>query len=281
VLNGAAVRIAIVGFDDGTETARRLDGRPVTRINADLTSSIDITGAARLPENARLAFMGDTKGGAFDVPGDLARRWLAMPLNPNARPNGEVVRPWASGLDITRRPRGMWIVDFGVDMPEHEAAFYEAPFVRPRARQAGTGEKQPGCVPGAMVAACGATLWVARFINGAGPLHRHPPRRQASPVRVPAGGSAARFASDRVRPRRRLLLRRPPHNMPIVARSQANVRVLPTRRCFSCGTGTAGTEPPQCPGRAVAADSPTDSRHVARSVRSPTRRCRHQSPAPR
>ncbi|HEY8447241.1 MAG TPA: type IIL restriction-modification enzyme MmeI, partial [Thermomicrobiales bacterium] len=36
--------------------------------------------------------------------------------------------PWVNGLDVTRRPRDMWIVDFGVDMPEHEAALYEAPF---------------------------------------------------------------------------------------------------------------------------------------------------------
>jgi type II restriction/modification system DNA methylase subunit YeeA len=72
--------------------------------------------------------MGDTKGGPFDVPGDLARQWLALPLNPNGRPNSDVVRPWVNGMDITRRPRDMWIIDFGIDMPEHEAALYEAPF---------------------------------------------------------------------------------------------------------------------------------------------------------
>ena len=116
-------------------------------INADLTSSADITSAARLPENAGLAFMGDTKGGAFDIPGDLARAGLALPANPNGRPNSDVVRPWVNGLDVTRRPRGMWIVDFGVDMPEHEAAFYEAPFeyvrehVKPE-RQASRSKRQ-------------------------------------------------------------------------------------------------------------------------------------------
>ena len=72
--------------------------------------------------------MGDTKGGPFDIPGDLARQWLALPLNPNGRPNSDVVRPWVNGLDITRRPRDIWIIDFGVDMPEHEAALYEVPF---------------------------------------------------------------------------------------------------------------------------------------------------------
>ena len=31
-------------------------------------------------------------------------------------------------LDITRRPRGMFIIDFGVKMTEAEAALYEQPF---------------------------------------------------------------------------------------------------------------------------------------------------------
>ena len=47
---------------------------------------IDLTLARRLPENAGVAFMGDTKGGPFDVPGDLAREWLRLPANPNGRP---------------------------------------------------------------------------------------------------------------------------------------------------------------------------------------------------
>jgi len=128
VLDGAAVRISIVGFDGGVEPSRVLDGAPVAAINTDLTSTTDVTAAKRLPENAGIAFMGDTKGGPFDVPGDLARSWLALPPNPNGRPNSDVVRPWVNGLDVTRRPRDMWIVDFGVDMPEHGAALFEAPF---------------------------------------------------------------------------------------------------------------------------------------------------------
>jgi type II restriction/modification system DNA methylase subunit YeeA len=128
VLNGAAVRISIIGFDDGSEAHRMLNGQPVATINPDLTSTIDVTVAKPLPENRGIAFMGDTKGGPFDVPGELARRWLALPRNPNGRPNSDVVRPWVNGLDITRRPRDMWIIDFGVDMPVGQAAQYEAPF---------------------------------------------------------------------------------------------------------------------------------------------------------
>jgi type II restriction/modification system DNA methylase subunit YeeA len=128
ILEGAAVRISIVGFEQGSEPARTLDGRTVAAINADLTGSADVASATRLREDLGIAFMGDTKGGPFDIPGDLARRWLALPTNPNGRPNSDVVRPWVNGLDVTRRPQDMWIIDFGVDMPEHEAALYEVPF---------------------------------------------------------------------------------------------------------------------------------------------------------
>jgi len=128
VLNGAAVRISIVGFGDGSEHDRRFDDLPVATINADLTVALDLTTTRRLGENARTAFMGDTKGGPFDISGVLARRWLALPPNPNGRPNSDVVRPWVNGLDITRRPRGMWITDFGTNMSEGDAALYEAPF---------------------------------------------------------------------------------------------------------------------------------------------------------
>ena len=36
-------------------------------------AGIDLTGVRRLLENAGVAFMGDTKGGPFDVAGDQAR----------------------------------------------------------------------------------------------------------------------------------------------------------------------------------------------------------------
>ena len=48
-------------------------------------AGIDLTGVRRLPENAGVAFMADTKGGPFDVPGDQAREWLRLPANPNGR----------------------------------------------------------------------------------------------------------------------------------------------------------------------------------------------------
>ena len=72
--------------------------------------------------------MGDTKGGAFDVPGELAREWLLMPRNPNGRPNSDVLRPWMNGMDLTRQRSGRWIIDFGWEMSEREAALYQAPY---------------------------------------------------------------------------------------------------------------------------------------------------------
>ena len=128
VLEGAAVRVSMLGFGEGFG-GYRLDGAEVPRINADLTAAgTDLTQAKRLKENAGVAFMGDTKGGAFDIPGDLARQWLRAPLNPNGRPNSDVLKPWRNAMDITRRSADKWIIDFGSTMSEHSAALYEIPF---------------------------------------------------------------------------------------------------------------------------------------------------------
>ena len=127
-LDGAAVQVSMVGFDDGSETARELDGLQVSEIYTNLRSGeTDVTKARRLKENLGISFMGDTKGGPFDISEPLAKQLLAQP-NPDHRPNSDVVCPWINGLDITRRPRHMWIIDFPPGMPLEEAALYEAPF---------------------------------------------------------------------------------------------------------------------------------------------------------
>jgi type II restriction/modification system DNA methylase subunit YeeA len=81
-----------------------------------------------LAENAHAAFMGDTKGGAFDIDGRVARTRLREPLNANGRPNSDVLSPWINGLDLTRRARDVWIINFGWTMSEGETALYERPF---------------------------------------------------------------------------------------------------------------------------------------------------------
>ncbi len=128
VLEGAAVRISIVGFDGSQEATKTLNGQEVATINADLTASADITRAKRLDENHGIGYIGGTKKAPFDIPGALDRQLLTFPLNPNGRPNSDVVRPWANGQDVTTRPQDLWIIDFGVSMPLEDAALYEQPF---------------------------------------------------------------------------------------------------------------------------------------------------------
>ena len=110
-------------------SSARLDGSDVSQINADLTAgSFDLTRATPLKRSKGVAFQGDIKRGPFDIPGDLARAWLQLPANPNGRPSADILKPWVNGMDLTRRPAGKWIVDFGDTMSEAEAALYEAPF---------------------------------------------------------------------------------------------------------------------------------------------------------
>ncbi|HEV2127402.1 MAG TPA: DNA methyltransferase, partial [Thermomicrobiales bacterium] len=124
----AAVRISIVGFDNGSEKERLLQGQPVEDINADLTGTVDMTRSERLAENRELAYFGVQKGGPFDIPGSVAREWLHLPTNPNGRTNSDVVKPRLNGYDIVCRSQDNWIVDFGLDRTEAKAAMYERPF---------------------------------------------------------------------------------------------------------------------------------------------------------
>jgi hypothetical protein len=128
ILAGATVHVSMVGFDNGTETRRVLDGLVVSVINSDLTSGIDVTRARDLPENAGIAFIGSQKGGPFDIREKVARAMIVAKGNPNGRPNSDVIRPWINASDITGHSRGMWIIDFGPSMPLEQAAMYEQPF---------------------------------------------------------------------------------------------------------------------------------------------------------
>ncbi len=128
VLDGASVRVSIVGFDDGSQTDRALDGKTVQQINADLTSHADITLASALAENSGISFQGASPKGSFDIDHATADKMLSAPLNVNNRPNSDVIRPVANGVDLVRLPRNMWTIDFGNDMTEEQAAQYEAPF---------------------------------------------------------------------------------------------------------------------------------------------------------
>ena len=118
----------MVGFDRGEEVMKTLDGIPMALINPDLTGDLDLTTAAKLAENAGVAFYGTVKIGPFNLEAAVAEEMLSWSGNPNGRPNGDVVKPWMNAMDVTRRPRNMWAIDFGVNMPLEEAALYEKPF---------------------------------------------------------------------------------------------------------------------------------------------------------
>jgi hypothetical protein len=109
ILDGAAVHVSMIGFDDGSEKVRELDGLAVDAINANLTSSVDVTKASRLTENLGLSYMGDTKGGDFDLDPAAAGSMLLAPLNPNGRTNADVLVRWVNGSDITGRSRGYYL----------------------------------------------------------------------------------------------------------------------------------------------------------------------------
>ncbi|AZS22537.1 MULTISPECIES: class I SAM-dependent DNA methyltransferase [unclassified Caulobacter] len=127
-LQGAAVRVSMTCFGNGF-IERRLEGRPTTLINADLTgSAANIVRAERLTDNGDVCFEGGQKFGAFDIPGDLAREWLVEPRNPNGLTNSSVLRPLLNGADLVRRSSDTWVIDFEAMATEREAAFFEKPF---------------------------------------------------------------------------------------------------------------------------------------------------------
>jgi type II restriction/modification system DNA methylase subunit YeeA len=127
ILDGANVHISMVGFDDGSDKCRSLDGRDVLEINSNLTAHADITVAERLKSNQDIAFSGTKKSGDFDVDDELALKWLVAP-NPHGKPNSDLLRPWLNGSAIVKRMPPRWIVDTGTDMTQDQFALYEAPY---------------------------------------------------------------------------------------------------------------------------------------------------------
>jgi type II restriction/modification system DNA methylase subunit YeeA len=131
-IDGAAVRVSIVCFE-ARSTAEirsiRLNDALVNVVFPDLTAgATDLTKGFRLRENAGQAFQGSKKIGPFEVSGEIARSWLMAPINPNGRPNSEVLKQSWIAIDVVRSPRDMWIIDFGLTMSENDAALYELPY---------------------------------------------------------------------------------------------------------------------------------------------------------
>ena len=129
VLDGANVHVSMVGFDDGADEHRTLDGIPVSAINANLTSAADLTLARPLPENADIFLRPPEKGGAFELTGGQAVAMLNRP-NPHGRPNSDVLRPWVNAEALVKTRQDLWIIDFPAGTPEDVAACYEKPMAQ-------------------------------------------------------------------------------------------------------------------------------------------------------
>src|SRR5690606_18778417 len=129
VVDGAAVRVSIVCFDRSNTSGRLLNGERVAVINPDLTGkSVDLSGRKALRENRGVCFVGVILNGEFEVPGSIAREWLRLPRNVNDRPNSDVLRPTLNGDDFNGSRPDKWVIDFGTDITERDAALYERPF---------------------------------------------------------------------------------------------------------------------------------------------------------
>ena len=114
--------------NEAAPPVRHLNGAPVGTINPNLTSGVNFSEARPLPENRGRSMLGIQKSGPFDVDGETARAWLRLPMNPNGRPNSEVLRPYWNGDDLTSRPRDVWFIDLPRGQLLAQVALFEAPF---------------------------------------------------------------------------------------------------------------------------------------------------------
>ena len=130
VNEGAAVRVSLIAM--GWGQCCFLNGNLVAAIHADLSEgahegpSLDLSQATAI-NNSGTSFIGTQKGGPFEIRGGVARNWLRLP-NPHGRSNSLVLAPWINGLDITRRPNDLWIVDFD-EMDADDASLFELPWL--------------------------------------------------------------------------------------------------------------------------------------------------------
>ncbi len=122
----AAVHVSILCFDDGSETAKTLNGAPASDIDTRLTDAVNLDQARLLPQNAGICFEGVKKGGPFDLTPEQAATMLAD-SNPNGKPNSDVVKRYVIGRDLNGKPQERWLIDFGA-MPESDAQLYDLPY---------------------------------------------------------------------------------------------------------------------------------------------------------
>lgn len=137
IQDGAAVRVALVCFADPDSdiSSMRLDGQTVDKINPNLTSGQDISIAEVLDANEGVSFLGIQKSGPFDVSGATGRSWLQEPLNPNGKPNSQLLKPYMNWDELSRRDDHRFLIDFERGLSEAQAAQFQAPFEYLRSAQ--------------------------------------------------------------------------------------------------------------------------------------------------
>ena len=126
----ARVRVAmtVIAKSSSAATLVTVDGEAnitrviqVPRLNADLSAHADVPRAAAVPllANQGIALRGfKAHGKGFVLPGEEARGLL------DADPrNADVLKPYRNGMDLARRPREAWLIDFGM-RDENEARAY-------------------------------------------------------------------------------------------------------------------------------------------------------------
>ena len=127
ILDGAAVHISLVAFDNGAEDSCTLDGQPVAMINANLSAAADASAAIILAQNKNISFLGSCKGGPFDISETEARDMLLASGNPHGRPNSDVLRPVVNSEDLLKTKDVRWIIDSAY-LTTDEFCLYEKPF---------------------------------------------------------------------------------------------------------------------------------------------------------
>jgi hypothetical protein len=127
--DAAAIRVSmtVIGRERKSAVLLQVDkmGRVTnekraSKLNADLSASVDVSSAAHvsLLSNSGLSSRGFQLGGAgFILDGDEATRIRAIPEYV------PLVRPYLNGRDVASHPRGVYLIDFGMQS-EDEARQY-------------------------------------------------------------------------------------------------------------------------------------------------------------
>jgi type II restriction/modification system DNA methylase subunit YeeA len=90
ILEGANVHVSMIGFDNGAEVKRSLNGRAVATINSNLSATADITSARPLPSMLGIGFIGVSMHGPFEIAEHEAMSLVRAGGNPNSRGVGTV-----------------------------------------------------------------------------------------------------------------------------------------------------------------------------------------------